>query len=146
MNRRVELSRQANSLNLIILKAELYTAQTALTQCYNCQNFGHVWANCIGNALERQIQNLHRAAAVAPHPASYRVCSHAKLEEHNERLSIPLGGRYFLSSPHQSSAVHLYCVKTPATTGTADRWKKRVAPVQQHLPQQGIQKTGSQYD
>jgi hypothetical protein len=35
-----------NSLNHIIIKAESYRAQTGLTQGYNCQNFGHVWANC----------------------------------------------------------------------------------------------------
>jgi hypothetical protein len=31
-----------NSLNHIIIKVELCRAQTGLTQCYNCQNFGHV--------------------------------------------------------------------------------------------------------
>jgi hypothetical protein len=35
-----------NSLNHIIIKVQLYRAQTGLEQCYNCQNFGHVWANC----------------------------------------------------------------------------------------------------
>jgi hypothetical protein len=35
-----------NNLNDSIIKAELYRAQIGLTQCYNCQNFGHVWANC----------------------------------------------------------------------------------------------------
>jgi hypothetical protein len=35
-----------NSLNHIINKTELSRAQTSLTQYYNCQNCGHVWANC----------------------------------------------------------------------------------------------------
>jgi hypothetical protein len=35
-----------NSLNHIIIKVELYRAETGLRQCYNSQNFGHVWANC----------------------------------------------------------------------------------------------------
>jgi hypothetical protein len=35
-----------NSLNHIIIKVELYRAQTGLTQCYKCQNFGHVGVNC----------------------------------------------------------------------------------------------------
>jgi hypothetical protein len=35
-----------NSLIHIIIKVEPYWPQTGLTQCYNCQNFGHVWANC----------------------------------------------------------------------------------------------------
>jgi hypothetical protein len=29
-------------LNHIIIKVDLSRAQTGLTQCYNCQNFGHV--------------------------------------------------------------------------------------------------------
>jgi hypothetical protein len=33
-------------LNHIVLKVEAYRARTGLTQCYNCQNFGHVWVNC----------------------------------------------------------------------------------------------------
>jgi hypothetical protein len=35
-----------NSLKHTIIKVELYRAQTDLKQCCNCQNFGHVWANC----------------------------------------------------------------------------------------------------
>jgi hypothetical protein len=35
-----------NSLNHVIIMVESYRAQTGLTQCYSCQNFGHVWANC----------------------------------------------------------------------------------------------------
>jgi hypothetical protein len=68
-----------NSLKHII-KVEFNKAQTSLTQCYNCQNFGHVWANCnqpldvcgavvatcTGNALKRPMQNIHRAAATVP--------------------------------------------------------------------------------
>jgi hypothetical protein len=30
----------------ISIKVEAYKAQTGLTQCFNCQKFGHVWANC----------------------------------------------------------------------------------------------------
>jgi hypothetical protein len=33
-------------------------------------------------------------------------------EEHNELPRDPLGGRSFLSSPHQSSPSQLHCVKT----------------------------------
>jgi hypothetical protein len=35
-----------NSLNQTIVKVEFYRAQTGLMRCYNCPNFGHVWANC----------------------------------------------------------------------------------------------------
>jgi hypothetical protein len=34
------------SLCHISIKVEAYRAQTGLTQCHNCQQFGHVWANC----------------------------------------------------------------------------------------------------
>jgi hypothetical protein len=30
----------------ISIKVESYKSQNTLTQCYNCQKFGHVWANC----------------------------------------------------------------------------------------------------
>jgi hypothetical protein len=30
----------------ISIKVESYKSQNDLTQCYNCQKFGHVWANC----------------------------------------------------------------------------------------------------
>jgi hypothetical protein len=32
----------------IDIRVEVYRAQNALTQCYNCQDFGHVWSNCRG--------------------------------------------------------------------------------------------------
>jgi hypothetical protein len=35
-----------NNLNHVIIEVELYRGQAGLTQCCNCQNFGHVWANC----------------------------------------------------------------------------------------------------
>jgi hypothetical protein len=28
------------------IKVEAYKSQNGLTQCYNCQQFGHVWTNC----------------------------------------------------------------------------------------------------
>jgi hypothetical protein len=30
----------------IVIRVEAYMAQSGLTQCQNCQQFGHVWANC----------------------------------------------------------------------------------------------------
>jgi hypothetical protein len=35
-----------NGFNHTIIKVESYRAQTGLTQCCKCQNFGHVGANC----------------------------------------------------------------------------------------------------
>jgi hypothetical protein len=34
------------SLCNIAIRAEAYRAQNCLTQCHNCQQFSHVWANC----------------------------------------------------------------------------------------------------
>jgi hypothetical protein len=34
------------SLCYIAITVELYKSQSGLTQCHNCQQFGHVWANC----------------------------------------------------------------------------------------------------
>jgi hypothetical protein len=30
----------------VVIRVEAYRAQSGLTQCHNCQQFGHVWANC----------------------------------------------------------------------------------------------------
>jgi hypothetical protein len=35
-----------SSLCHICIKVEAYKSQSSLTQCFNCQQFGHVWANC----------------------------------------------------------------------------------------------------
>jgi hypothetical protein len=85
------------SLNHIMIKVELYRAQTGLTQCYNCQNFGHVWANCKqpprclwygGNHLHSDCPEKTNTGSTPicfsctpeewqkPHPMSYRGCSH----------------------------------------------------------------------
>jgi hypothetical protein len=37
---------QLPSLCHIAIRLEAYRPQSALTQCHNCQQFGHVWANC----------------------------------------------------------------------------------------------------
>jgi hypothetical protein len=34
------------SLCHIAIRVEAYRTQNSLTQCHNCQQFGHVWANC----------------------------------------------------------------------------------------------------
>jgi hypothetical protein len=35
-----------SSLSHISIKVEAYKSQNTFTQCFNCQKFGHVWANC----------------------------------------------------------------------------------------------------
>jgi hypothetical protein len=33
-------------LSNIIVKVESYKSNSGLTQCYNCQRFGHTWVHC----------------------------------------------------------------------------------------------------
>jgi hypothetical protein len=35
-----------NGLCHIAIRVEVFKAQNGITQCYNCQTFGHIWANC----------------------------------------------------------------------------------------------------
>jgi hypothetical protein len=87
-----------NCLNHVIIKVELYRDVTSLTQCYNCQNFDHVWANCGGGHVHRECPektntestpsgcNCSLEEGDKPHPVSHRGCSHAKGEEHKDML------------------------------------------------------------
>jgi hypothetical protein len=67
----------------IVIKVEAYISQNGLTQCYNCQRFGHIWVHCrqpprclwCPNLLQLRLQY-----GESPKPASYRSCSHAKQE------------------------------------------------------------------
>jgi hypothetical protein len=121
-----------NRLNDSIIKVELHRAQIGLTQCYNCQNIGHVWANCKkpprclwcgGGHLHIECPERTNAQSTSsccnctlvgdkPHPASYRDCSHAKGEEHNDFPRDSLGESFSFSSPHQRSPTQLHCGKT----------------------------------
>jgi hypothetical protein len=90
-----------NNLSNIIMKVEACRAQTGLTQCYNCQKFGHVWANCKqpprclwrgGGHLKKECPektnenstpnccNCTLTDGEKPHLSIYRGCSHAKDE------------------------------------------------------------------
>jgi hypothetical protein len=87
------------SLSHIIKKVEAYRARTGLTQCYNCQQFGHVWANCKqpprslwcgGSHLHKECPektnenstpnccNCKLGPEEKPHPSNYRGCKLAK--------------------------------------------------------------------
>jgi hypothetical protein len=95
------------SLCHIAIKVEAYRTQSALTQCHNCQQFGHVWANCKqpprclwcwGGHLHKEYPEKENAASTPTccnckllegeklHPANYRVCRHAR-EERQRRES-----------------------------------------------------------
>jgi hypothetical protein len=65
--------------------------------------------------------------------------------EHNKFARDPLAGRSSLSSPHQSIPAQLHCIKTLNTSNHRHHRQMGKAlqhPVQQHLRQQEIQKTG----
>jgi hypothetical protein len=63
-----------NNLCHIAIKVEAYKAQSGLTQCYNCQQFGHVWANC------------------KQPPPTQGVPRKGKLCLHSSMLQLPVGG------------------------------------------------------
>jgi hypothetical protein len=103
----------------ISMKVESYKSQNALTQCYNCLKFGHVWANCKQppSSLWRGGRHLHRdcpekenasstpaccncqlAEGEKAHPAYYRGCNHAKEEMRKTKpqgTPKPTTGRVF---------------------------------------------------
>jgi hypothetical protein len=89
------------SLCHIAIRVEAYRTQNYLWQCHNCQQFGHVWANCKqpprclwcgGGHLHKECPekgntssapaccNCRLAKGEKPHPANYRGCRHAKEE------------------------------------------------------------------
>jgi hypothetical protein len=90
----------------ICIKVEDYRKQNGLTQCYNCQQFGYVWANCNqhprcmwcgGGHLHKDCPekineestpaccNCTLADGEKPHPSNYRGCSHAREEVRRRR-------------------------------------------------------------
>jgi hypothetical protein len=121
-----------NSLCHIIIRVEAYRAQNGLTQCFNCQQFGHFWANCRqpprclwcgGGHLHKECPEAEKEHSTPnccncslqegerPHPFSYRGCRHAKeesLRRKNQRsLNKGTSGRTFSSNyvtPGQSFA------------------------------------------
>jgi hypothetical protein len=82
----------------ISIRVEAYRAQSGLTQCHNCQQFGHVWANCRqpphcmwcgGGHLHKECPekntsstpvccNCQLVEGEKPHPANYCGCRHVK--------------------------------------------------------------------
>jgi hypothetical protein len=111
-----------NSLCHISIRVEAYRAQSGLTQCHNCQQFGHVWANCkqpprcvwcgSGNFHKECPEkenttstpvccNCQLVEGEKPHPTNYRGCRHAKEELQKKKLQRapkPTTGRVFSSN------------------------------------------------
>jgi hypothetical protein len=112
-----------NNLCHISIKVEAYRAQSGLMQCHNCQQFGHVWANCRqptgcmwcgGGHLRKDCPEKENTSSTLvccncqlvegekPHPANYRGCSHAKEELQKKKLQRapkPTTRRVFSSNP-----------------------------------------------
>jgi hypothetical protein len=113
---------QLQSLCHIAIKVEVHRAQNALTQCHNCQQFDHVWANCKqlprylycgGGHLHKEWPEKDNAASTPascncqlaegekPHPANYRGCRHAREELQRrkaQRAPKTATGRVFCSN------------------------------------------------
>jgi hypothetical protein len=104
----------------IAIRVEVYRAQNGLTQCHNCQQFGHIWANykqppcrlwCGGGHLHKKCPEKENAASTLTccncqlaegekaHPANYRGCRHAKLQKRkSQRRPKTTTGRVFSSN------------------------------------------------
>jgi hypothetical protein len=114
---------QLTSICHIMVRVEAYRAQNALTQCYNCQKFGHIWVNCRqpprcmwcgGGHLHKECPESGKESVPSccncslkegekPHPSNYRGCSHAKEESLRRRSQRTTPkeavGRKFSSRP-----------------------------------------------
>jgi hypothetical protein len=112
-----------SSLCHICIKVEAYKSQTILTQCFNCQKFGHVWANCKqpprcfwcgGGHLHKDCLEKGNASSTPAccncqlvdgekaHPDNYRGCKHAKEEMRKKKpqgTPKTTSGRVFSSNP-----------------------------------------------
>jgi hypothetical protein len=99
-----------------------YKAQISLMQYYNCQQFGHVWANCKqpprfmwcgGGHLHKECPEKGNTASIPTccncklvdgeetHSSNYRGCRHAKEEMRKgklQRAPKSITGRVFPSS------------------------------------------------
>jgi hypothetical protein len=106
----------------IAIRVEAYRGQNGLTQCHNCQQFGHVWANCKqppccvwcgASHLHKECPEKENAASTPTccncqlvegekaHPANYRGCRHPKEElqkRKSQRTPKTTTGRVFSSN------------------------------------------------
>jgi hypothetical protein len=85
----ITLSRTAKSQEIfhlpslchISIRVKAYRAQTGLTQCHNCRQFGHVWANCRQppRCLWCGDGHLHKECPEKGNPASAPACCNCRL-------------------------------------------------------------------
>jgi hypothetical protein len=122
----------------ISINVEAYRSSNNLTQYHNCQQFGHVWANCSqppcclwcgGRHLHKECPEKVNAASTPaccnceladekPHPCNYRGCSHAK-EIRRRRSQIQketTTGRVFPSTPTTPGLSFAAAVRKTAET------------------------------
>jgi hypothetical protein len=89
-------------------RVEVYNAETGLTQCYNCQKFGHIWANwssllvlCGVGAvtctrmprkgqyiIDTKMLHLQVVDREEPHSSSYQGCRHPIEEMLKEKVTV----------------------------------------------------------
>jgi hypothetical protein len=77
----------------IAIKMETYRHQSALTQCHNCQLFGHVWANCKQppRCLLCGVGDLHKECPERENAASTAACCNCKLLEVGNHIPPIIG-------------------------------------------------------
>jgi hypothetical protein len=109
---------QLTALSHIAIRLEAHRAQKGLMQCHNCQQCGHVWANCRqpphylwcgGGHLHKECPEKENAACCncqlvereKLHPANYRGCRHVREELQRRKLQRTpktTSGRVFSSN------------------------------------------------
>jgi hypothetical protein len=77
----------------IAIRVETYRAQNGLTQCHNCQQFGHVWANCKQppRCLWCGGGHLHKECPEIENATSTPACCNCRLAEGGNPIPPILG-------------------------------------------------------
>jgi hypothetical protein len=145
----------------------VYRAQTGLTQCYNCQQFGNVWTNfkqpprcvwCGGCHLHKECPERGNTASIPTccncklvdgeeaDPSNYRGCRHAKEEIRkikSQRAPKTTMGRMF-SSNHSTPRLSFAVVLCSNSSSLNSPQLHTPAPLplghnQQQVPSQSVQ-------
>jgi hypothetical protein len=74
---------QLKTLCHISIRVRAYKSQNGLTQCHNCQQFGHVWANCKQppRCMWCGGGHLHKGCPEKENAASIPACCNCRLAE-----------------------------------------------------------------
>jgi hypothetical protein len=93
-NDRSQETFQLSSLSHVIIKVEAYRAQTGITQCYYCQQFGHIWANCKQppKCVWCGGGHLHKECREKENVDSKPTCCNCKLEDGEKPHCSNYGG------------------------------------------------------